>query len=396
MRTGRSRIRSMEKGLVLWGFSFVLTVFLGLSVIAGSAIAQQQSIVIGVLFDGSGRAAFYSGQSVMGIEAGVDEINKSGGIMGRRVELAKQDDGNNPNVAPMRTRASIEGGAVAVILTSGSASSMQARVVLEELKVPGITANQNPEIHEPPNNSYIFSIGTDSNHIVEGLTKAVMPYKRLAIFTDNSPTGMGIANSTKRAFEKAGVNVLMLEAVDVGATDATAIVSRMKAKNVDAVFVTGQAAGEQALFLRTAEMQGLDVPMFQDITAGNPKYHQLAGAAALKNLRFMCPYDPSNEYSKEIQKIIKAKFGKKAVEPSLYLQGWDDIHLLKEAIENAGSTDGTAIRDAIGKISGFRSSWGEEGYTLDCSKGDHLCSSLKGLVLRGFENGRPGKVVQGF
>ena len=93
---------------------------------------------------------------------------------------------------------------------------------------------------------------------------------------------------------------------------------------------------------------------------------------------------------------IKAKFGKKAVEPTLYLQGWDDIHLLKEAIENAGSTDGTAIRDAIGKISGFRSSWGQEGYTLDCSKGDHLCSSLKGLVLRGFENGRPGKVVQRF
>jgi len=357
---------------------------------------EQQPIVVGVLFDGSGRAAFYSGQTVMGIEAAADEINKSGGIMGKQIKLAKQDDGNNPNVAPMRTRALIEGGAVAVIMTSGSASTLQARVVLEEMQVPGLTANLNPKIVEPPNNTYIFSIGNDSNQIVEALTEAVKPYKRLAIFTDNSPTGMGLADSYKSAFEKAGIKVLMVEAVDVGATDATAIVSRMKANNVDAVFVSGQAAGEQALFLRTAEMQGLDVPMFQDITAGSPKYHQLAGAAALKNLRFITSYDPDNQYSKKIEEIIKAKFGGKAVEPTLYLQGWDDVYLLKTAIENAGSTKGIALRDAIEKISGFRSSWGQEGYTLSCSKDNHLCSSLKGIVLRGFENGKPGKVVQRF
>jgi branched-chain amino acid transport system substrate-binding protein len=396
MRTDRSNIKSIRK-CAFWGFSLVLAVFLWLGLIAVPANAQeQQPILIGVLFDGSGRAAFYSGQTVMGIEAAADEINKSGGIMGKQIKLAKQDDGNNPNVAPMRTRALIEGGAVAVIMTSGSASTLQARVVLEEMQVPGLTANLNPKIVEPPNNTYIFSIGNDSNQIVEALTEAVKPYKRLAIFTDNSPTGMGLADSYKSAFEKAGIKVLMVEAVDVGATDATAIVSRMKANNVDAVFVSGQAAGEQALFLRTAEMQGLDVPMFQDITAGSPKYHQLAGAAALKNLRFITSYDPDNQYSKKIEEIIKAKFGGKAVEPTLYLQGWDDVYLLKTAIENAGSTKGIALRDAIEKISGFRSSWGQEEYTLNCSKDNHLCSSLKGIVLRGFENGKPGKVVQRF
>jgi branched-chain amino acid transport system substrate-binding protein len=373
-------------------FSLVVIWFC-LIAIPGRA-AEQQPIVIGVLYDGSGGAAFYSGQSVMGAETAVDEINKAGGIMGRQVKLIKQDDGNSPNVAPIRTRALIEQGASGVVMTSGSASTLQARVVLEELKVPGFNANMNPKIIQPPNNSFIFGIGNDTIQITAALTEAVRSYKRLAIFTDNGPTGMGLANSYKEAFEKSGTTVLMVEAVDVGATDATAQVSRMKAQKVDAVFISGQASAEQALFLRTAEMQGLDVPMYQDITAGSPQYWKLAGAAPLKNLRYTAQFDPANRSSDKIWKLVQAKFGAKAVEPNLCLQAWDEVHLLKQAIESAKSTNGSAVRDAIERIKNFPSSWGQEGYTYTCTKENHLCSSVKGIVLRGFENGFPGKVVQ--
>jgi branched-chain amino acid transport system substrate-binding protein len=375
------------------GLLFTFGLFLGM---VHAADSQQQPIVIGVLFDGSGGAAFYSGQSVMGAEAAVDEINKSGGIKGRRVVIAKQDDGNNPNFAPIRTRALIEAGAVGVIMTSGSACTLQARVVLEEMKIPGFTSNMNPMIVQPPNNAYIFSAGNDTNQIVQALTEAVKPYKRLAIFTDNGATGMGLANSYKEAFEKSGIKVLMIEAVDVGATDANAQVSRMKAQKVDAVFVSGQAPAEQALFLRTAEMQGLNVPMFQDITAGSVQYHKLAGPDGLKNLRYITQFDPTNQTTQKVIKLVQAKFGAKAVEPNMYLAAWDEVYMLKQAIENAGSTNGTSLRDAVEKISKFPASSGQTGYTLSCSKSSHLCSSLKGLVLRGFENGVPGPVLQRF
>ena len=90
--------------------------------------------------------------------------------------------------------------------------------------MPGLTENMNPKIIQPPNNSrYPLLWGNDTNQIVQALTEAVKPYKRLAIFTDNGPTGMGLANSFKEAFEKDGVKVLMTEAGPrPGATDATA------------------------------------------------------------------------------------------------------------------------------------------------------------------------------
>jgi branched-chain amino acid transport system substrate-binding protein len=358
--------------------------------------ADSQPVVIGVLMDASGGAAFYSGQRAMGAEAAVEEINKAGGIMGRPVKLVKQDDTNNPNVAPIRTRALIEAGASGVLMTSGSASTLQARVVLEEMKVPGLTENMNPKIIQPPNNSYIFLTGNDTNQIADVLTAAVKPYKRLAIFTDNSPTGTGLANSFKEVFEKDGVKVMMTEAVDVGATDATAQVSRMKAQKVDAVFITGQASPEQALFLRAAEMQGLDVPMYQDITASSPQYWKLAGAPALKNLRYVAQYDPANQSSARVWKIMVDKYGSKAQDQALCIQAWDDVYLLKRAIESAKSTNGAAVREALEKISNFPTNWGQAGSTLSCGKDNHRCSTLKGLLLRGFVNGFPGPAVQKF
>ena len=141
---------------------------------------------------------------------------------------------------------------------------------------------------------------------------------------------------------------------------------------------------------------GLDVPMFQDITAGSAQYWKLAGAAALKNLRYTACFDPANPTSAKVVKLVEAKYGAKAVEPMLYLQAWDEVHMLKQAIESAKSTNGTAVRDALEKMTKFPSSWGQAGYAIGCTKDNHLCSNLKGLVLRGFENGVPGPVIQKF
>ena len=97
--------------------------------------------------DGSGGAAFYSGQRVMGAETAVDEINKAGGIMGRPVKLVKQDDGNNPNVAPIRTRALIEAGASGVLMTSGSGKHAAGAGSPRGDEGPGSDGEHEPEDH---------------------------------------------------------------------------------------------------------------------------------------------------------------------------------------------------------------------------------------------------------
>jgi branched-chain amino acid transport system substrate-binding protein len=359
--------------------------------------AAQTPILLGALHDSSGGAALFSEPVVRGLELAIEEINRTGGIMGRPVKLLKQDDANNPNVSPMRTRALIEEGAVALFMTSGSASTLQARVILEEKKIPGMNStNLNPKVYMPPYNSYIFVIGVDAVQVVKALVESLRPYKRVAIFTDNSPTGAGLGETYKNSFGKAGINIIMVEAVDVGATDATAQVARIKAANAEAVFVTGQAGPEHALFLRTAHMQGFDVPMFMDTAGPMPQWWPLAGAEGLKNLNFIDLVDPDNKLTLKVQKLFEAKYGTKQPFTCFSAQGWDMVYMYKQAIESAGSTNGTDIRNALEKGLRLESHWGQPGFFISCSKDNHHCSSMKGLVLRGFEGERPGPVIKRF
>jgi branched-chain amino acid transport system substrate-binding protein len=266
--------------------------------------------------------------------------------------------------------------------------------VLAELKVPGVIAtNLNDKITQPPNQTFIFNFANTTSQIVKFLTEALKPYKRIAVFGDNSPTGTALANAYKNAFSAAGINVVDTEFVDVGATDATAQAARMKAANPDAIFISGQAAPEQALFLRAVFAQGLKVPMFQDTTAQVPQYWTLAGAEALSNLRFIDQIDPENPKTEEVRKAFVVKYGEKEPFLAFYAQGWDIAYIVKQAIESANATDGTAIRDNIEKLSNYAAHWGKNGYKISCSQDNHLCSGTDGMVLRKFQDGRPGPVA---
>ncbi len=365
-----------------------------MSMSVGAAIAQSEPIKFGILYDGSGGAAFYSGESVKGIELAVDEINRNGGILGRQVEVIKKDDSNNPTLAPLRTRELIEDGAVVTFMTSGSSSTLQARVTLAEEKIPGITpTNLNSKIVRPPNHEYMFSIANNGGQLVGFLLDVMESYEEVAIFADTSATGKALADIYKGAFESGGKTVVAMEAVDVGATDATAQVARLKDANPDVVFVSGQAAPEQALFLRARRDLGLNVPTLQDTTGQVPQLWELAGAAALEGHRMVDQIDPGNKKTDVVRKAFREKYGKDAPFLSFHAQGWDTAMLYEKAIEMAGSTDGTAIRDALENIQGYEAHWGRPGYTISCSRQSHLCASIEGMVLRGFDGDRPGAVV---
>ena len=65
---------------------------------AGSADAGDPDgkIVIGVISPNTGALAAYGNGVVTGADLAVEEINASGGILGRQVELIKTDDQSDP------------------------------------------------------------------------------------------------------------------------------------------------------------------------------------------------------------------------------------------------------------------------------------------------------------
>lgn len=348
-----------------------------------------EPIRLGILYDQSGAASYYSAFQVKNIELAVAEINEGGGILGRKIEILKEDDGNDPNVAPLRTRTLIKRGAVALILSSASASAIQARVVAEEEKVPAFCTNTSDRIAQPPNNTYVFQVMNSASQQMKVLLNGIRSqFKQIAIFTDSSPTGAGAGNQFKKALEDAGVEVLAVEALDVGATDAIAVVTRLRDKwQAKAVMVTGQAPPEQALFIRTVRQVGWNVQIFQDITATTPSYKILLGPRGLENIMYMEMFDPSNELAQKMLRKFTAKYPNEPFSTSSAVS-WNAVYMLKEAIEKSKTTDGPVLRDAIEKVCGMRSHYGPPTSTVCCSKENHLCTDPDGIFIATFKDGK--------
>jgi len=369
---------------------FCLVVF---ALLVPNYLIAAEPIRLGILYDASGGASDYSRYNLMNAQLAVDEINAAGGVLGRPIELLKEDDGNDPNVSPLRTRTLVKRGCVGLILGSGSASVLQARVVAEEEKVPAFATTLNDKVSQPPNNSYTFQTNNSAtqqlNVLVSGIKSRVT---QIAIFTDTSPTGAGLAALYKKALENAGVEVVATEAVDVGATDATAQVARLRDKwKVKAVLVSGQAPQEQALFVRTVLDMGWKVPLFQDVTAVSPSYRKLLGPKALEQLYYLEPIHPDNELA---QKWI-GKFKEKHPNvPVLTTMGnvWNAVYLFKRAVEMVKGTDGPALKNAIENICGMKSHFGPPTSTVCCTKEKHLCADPNGVFIAQFKDGKSVQV----
>ena len=80
--------------------------------------------------------------------------------------------------------------------------------------------------------------------------------KNIAILNDKTTYGKGLADETKKALNKAGVNEKLYESYNKGDKDFNALVSKLKRKNIDLVYVGGYHQ-EAGLILRQMRDQGM-------------------------------------------------------------------------------------------------------------------------------------------
>src|SRR6185312_11808550 len=63
--------------------------------------------------------------------------------------------------------------------------------------------------------------------------------KKVAIVHDKTPYGKGLADATKAVANKGGVKEVLYEGINTGEKDYSALVSKLKAANVDLVYFGG-------------------------------------------------------------------------------------------------------------------------------------------------------------
>jgi branched-chain amino acid transport system substrate-binding protein len=362
-------------------------------------------VIIGVVEDTSGGSSSFSTKGVEMIKLAVDQVNAgelpsgiesvfpSGqrGIDDRPVEVITADDGNDPNRAVQATRQLISKGAAAVIFTSNSASAIQGRVVCEQSKVVCIaSANVSADIVKQPNASFVFTIAPQFSNTAEVFTKIFKDkgYKSIAYVSDDGPTGSALVKGYQQTFEAAGFTTADTEVIGAGASDVTAQISAIGKAEPDVIFDMIATPAEDGLFLRESGRRLPDIPRWAtNAVTVQPDTWEIAGSD-IDGVKAVDNSTLDNSYTQEVSDLYTKKTGEDAAFWTA-LTHWDAVMLIKKAIEDAGSTEGSEVVAAMEMITGMPSAHGQDGYELGFSADNHNAATSRSQVPVVFEDAKP-------
>ena len=314
--------------------------------------ASAQNIVIGVSTAQTGPAAVAAEWEMWGVNLAIEEINAAGGVLGRKLEVLVMDNKCNPSEAVNVANKLVEAKVVAIEGAHCSSGHLASMKIIQDAKIPMITGiASNPQITAlsgKGGNDYAFRISASDTAMMDALGKYLgdkKPFKTVAIVAEDSDFGRGGADAFKAVAGTAGIQIVSTDIHPQNTPDFTSILTRLQQRRPDAIAVF-QLGGDAINFLRQAMQIGVHIPYTGRIELGG-RNQPIIEAGGMEKSVSAWQYSAlaDSPQNKAFAAKIKAKHNS---EP--YLQTWagyDCIRVIAQAIKEAGSTDGTKIKDAM-------------------------------------------------
>jgi branched-chain amino acid transport system substrate-binding protein len=327
-----------------------LVAALGTAAAFASTPATAQDIAVATAGPITGQYASFGEQMKRGAEQAVADLNAAGGVLGKKLRLEVGDDACDPKQARAVAEDLVSKGVIFVAGHFCSSSSIPASEVYAEADVLQMTpASTNPALTEGAaekgwKNVFRTCGRDDAQGLVAGKYIAEKyAGKNVAIIHDKSTYGKGIADETKKAMNAAGLQETMYEAINQGDKDYSALVSKMKAGNIDVIYA-GLYHTEAGLIIRQAREQGLKAQMISEDALVTNEFWTIAGDAGEGTLMTFAP-DPRNLPT---AKDVVAKFKAQGYDPEGYtLYTYAAMQVWAKAAEKAGSTDAAKLAEVI-------------------------------------------------
>ncbi len=299
----------------------------------------------------TGEAATFGVSTKQGIELAVAEWNAKGGVLGKQIRLAFADDKGDPaEGATVYTKLIQQDRVSAIVGTVMSKVSLAGAPICQSSKIPMIsTASTNLKVTEV--GDYVFracfvdpfqgTVGaTFSFNDLHARTAAV-------IFDIGNDYTKGLAEYFRTRFTELGGQVVAFEGHATGTTDFKAQLTKMVQAGPDVIYCSDYY-NDVALIARQARELGFKGPMVGGDGWDSPELTKIGGAS-VEGTFF------TNHYSKDdtrpiVQEFVARFRARYNADPdALAVLAYDATCIMLEAVKNAGSADGAAIRDALSR-----------------------------------------------
>ncbi|MBO7935897.1 urea ABC transporter substrate-binding protein [Streptomyces sp. S9] len=278
----------------------------------------------------------------------VDEINASGGVLGKKIEPVSEDGASDwPTFAEKAAKLIKEDQVAATFGCWTSASRKAVKPVFEKNRSLLFYPVQYEGLEESP---YIFYTGATTNQqIIPALDYLKAEGLKKIYLVGSDYVFPRTANKEIKAYAKAnGMTVLGEDYAPLGSTEFSTIANKVKASKADAVFNTLNGDSNVAFFkeYKSAGLTAKSMPVVsvsiaeEEVKSIGPQY--LAGQLTAWNYYQTTP-GAANE---KFVKAYKAKYGADKPTSDPMEAAYTSVYLWKAMVEKAKSFDPEKVKAA--------------------------------------------------
>jgi urea transport system substrate-binding protein len=339
----------------------------------------DDTVTVGILHSVTGTMAISETGSVQAEKLAIDQINATGGVLGRKIEVIQEDGASDwPTFAEKAKKLLVEDKVASVFGCWTSASRKAVLPVFEQYNGMLYYPTFYEGLEESPNVIYTGQEATQQ--ILAGLDWVAREKGAKSFYLLGSDyiwprTSNKIAR--KHIEDHLGMKVVGEDYYPLGHTQFNSVINKIKLKKPDVIYAI-VVGGSNVAFYKQLKAAGIDMtkekPLVLTISVTEDEIRGIGGeniVGAYASMKYFQSLDNAN--NKAFVDAFKAKWGADIVigdvTQAAYLGPW----LWKAAVEKAGSFDIDKIREAS---PGIELTTAPEGY-VKIHPNHHLWSKTR-------------------
>ncbi len=324
-----------------------------------SPARAQETYRMGLALPLTGAQALYGQDQITAAEWAVADINKAGGINGKKLEMVVLDTQADPQVGINAVNRLVKVENVPVFVTGFSGVVKAVAPIANDNKVVELSVGANsPSVAQL--GEYVYTTYPLADIDITALAKYTakeLGKKRAAVLYINDETGSVAADVYRKTFTEAGGQIVAFEAYDPKATDFTGQILKVRAANPEIIHIHGLVADTPQVIAQMRQL-GLNQVITSYAAIYNPRLIQSLGKGAEGII--VTSLAPGPDDSEKVKDYVARWQKEKGREPNglpytqyLYDAPWLVAEVFKSLDKKGVKPTGEAFRKEMVALSKF-------------------------------------------
>lgn len=343
----------MKKSILIYLIFFITITCIILNKSENITAKKNNTIKIAAIFAKSGIAKLTHQQQFNSAQLAVEEINRKGGILGRKIELIELDNQSTPIGSKVAAQKAVRQNVIAVIGCSRSSNSLAAAPVLQKAKIIMISSGStNPKVTLVGN--YIFRvcfIDTLQGQIMANFVYNNLKGKTSVVLTNTTHTySQDLSKYFIQRYNKLGGKILWHQYYIENMSDYSEILTKVKTLSPDTLYIPGYAK-DSGQIMRQARHMGIKSIFLGGDGWGTEIFDY--AHASINNSYMTDHWFHGLKRNISRQFVKKYKRAYKMIPDSGAALTYDAVKILAYAIKKAQSLETNFIQNQLSKTKNF-------------------------------------------